>query len=263
MSDAYFITPDGVWFQPTGHARGPWDPSACHAGPPTSLLVRALERVVSRQRLCRITVELMRPIPMAGFRVQAEVRRPGRSVTFTEAEIFDEDHIYVRAYGMHMRRADLEVSTATVSSPDLAVAQPGRFPIHETTHGLQSFTSSVEVRYDTEGGQGEGGPTTVWMRSTVPILADEEPTPFQRICPLADCGNGISYNDYLDKVFFLNSDLTVALHRDPVGEWFCSRAISHWQPDGTGIADAELFDTSGPVGRAIQNVLLMPPPETG
>src|SRR4051812_34010960 len=32
------------WFPPTAHARGPWDPTACHGGPPTGLLVRALER---------------------------------------------------------------------------------------------------------------------------------------------------------------------------------------------------------------------------
>nr|MDJ0925246.1 thioesterase family protein [Acidimicrobiia bacterium] len=69
MTDAYFTTRDGSWFEPTGHTRGPWDKDACHAGPPTALLVRALERLVPKQRLARISVELMRPIPMAGFRV--------------------------------------------------------------------------------------------------------------------------------------------------------------------------------------------------
>ena len=98
----------------------------------------------------------------------------------------------------------------------------------------------------------------MWMRTAVPILVDEEPSPFQKICPLADSGNGISYNDYLDRIHFLNTDLTVSVHREPVGDWFCSRAISHWQADGTGVADAELFDRAGPVGRALQHVLLMP-----
>jgi hypothetical protein len=223
------------------------------------LIVRALERVATQQRLVRINVELRRPIPMAGFRVQAEIRRPGRSVTFSEAEIFDDDHIYVRAYGMHMRQLDhLECSTALVEAPDFATSIPGSFPVDASRHGLQAIASSMEVRYDPHSSQGTGGPTTVWMRSKVPVLADEEPSPFQRICPLADSGNGISYNDYLDKILFVNPDLTVSLHRDPVGEWFCSKAISHWQPDGTGLADAELFDTTGPVGRAMQNLLLAP-----
>nr|MDJ0925589.1 thioesterase family protein [Acidimicrobiia bacterium] len=198
-------------------------------------------------------------IPMAGFRVQAEVRRPGRSVTFTEAEILDEDRIYVRAYGMHMRRLDfVECPTAPFEVPPFEAAIPGDFPIHQTTHGLLAFPSSMEVRYDPGSSIGGGGPTTVWMRTRVPILADEEPSPFQRISPLADCGNGISHNQYLDEMFFVNPDLDVSLHRDPVGEWFCSKAVSHWQSDGTGLADAELYDVEGPVGRAVQNLLLTP-----
>jgi hypothetical protein len=206
-----------------------------------------------------MSVEVMRPIPMAGFRVQAEVRRPGRSVTLTEAEIFDDDKVYVRAYGMHMRQlTDFECSTAPFDAPIFAAAVPGRFPIREMRHDDVAFPSSLDVRYDPEGSMGDGGPTTMWMRTKVPMLADEEPSPFQRICPLADSGNGISYNDYLDRVLFLNPDLTVTLARDPVGEWFCTRAVSHWHPDGTGLADAELFDIQGPVGRALQSVLLMP-----
>ena len=41
--------PDGTeWFVPTDHARRPWDPDSCHGGPPTGLLVRALQTLVLR-----------------------------------------------------------------------------------------------------------------------------------------------------------------------------------------------------------------------
>jgi hypothetical protein len=222
-------------------------------------MVRALERLVPAQRLCRITVEVSRPIPMAGFRVQAEIRRPGRTVTLSEAEILDDEAVFARAYGVHVRRLEgFDPPTVSVPTPDFAIAVPGPFPIRSTVHGLTGFNTSAEVRYDPAGSHGEGGPTTMWMRSRVPILAGEEASPFQRICPLADCGNGVSYNAYLDRVLFVNADLTVVLHREPVGEWFCSRAVSHWQPDGTGLADAELFDADGPVGRALQTLVLTP-----
>ena len=259
MSDAFFTTDDGIWFTPTGYTRGSWDPNACHAGPPTSLMVRAVENLAPGQRLVRIGVELMRPIPMAGFRVQGEVRRPGRSVTFTEAEIFDEDHIYARAFGMHIRTLDeLTITTADVSSPRFEDSVAGDFPIEPIAHDLQAFPTSIDVRYDPAAGGGMGGPTTIWVRNKVPILADEAPTPFQKISPLADCGNGISYNEPLEKMAFVNPDLHLSLHREPVGDWFCSKAVSHWQADGIGVADAELFDADGPVGRAVQGLLLVP-----
>ena len=57
---------------------------------------------------------------------------------------------------------------------------------------------------------------------------------------------------------FVNADLTVALHRDPVGEWLGSRAVGYWEPDGIGLADALLFDDRGPVGRALQTLVLRP-----
>lgn len=257
VATSYFETTDGEWFRPTDHCRGPWDAHACHAGPPLGLMVRAMEQLGVPQRLARFTADLVRPIPMAGFGVRAEVLRAGRSVTATEAEIVADDRVVARAHALHLRTREVEVSTAPVQAPDLADAVAGPFPITETRHGLPAFPGSLEVRYDPEGSHGEGGPTTIWLKA-LPLLPDEDPSGFQRICPLADSGNGISYNDYLDRVLFVNPDLTLALHREPVGAWFCSRVRSHWESDGVGLADAELFDTTGHVGRAVQMLLLDP-----
>lgn len=259
MADAYFTTTDGRWFSPTDLARGPWDADGCHAGPPLGLMVRAMERLLPTEPLVRVTVELMRPIPMRGFMVQAEVRRPGRQVGLTEAEVLDEDHVYARAYGLHVRTLPMDVPTVDVASPDLEAAVPGPFPIQDTAHGLTGFADSIEVRYDPRWSMGEGGETLVWLRPRVPLLADEAPSPFQRICPLADSGNGISWNAYLDEVLFINPDLTVWLHRPPVGEWHAAHVRSHWQPTGTGTAEAALFDVDGPIGGAVQTLLLLPP----
>lgn len=257
MPASYFTTGDGLWFSPTEHSRGPWDVHSCHAGPPVALMVRAVEALVPNQQLTRLTVELIRPIPMAGFRVQGEVRRPGRSVTHTEAEIYDEDRTYARAYGMHIRVLDdLDVATAAVDSPPFSVSVPGPFPVSGDLHDESWFRASVECRYGQGSQIAAGGPTTMWMRALYPIVEGEDPSPFQKIAPLADCGNGISYNGDLTSISFVNPDLTLSLHRRPVGDWFASRSVSHWQPSGIGLADAELFDVDGPVGRATQSLIL-------
>lgn len=260
---SFFTTPDGAWFQPTDACRGPWDPDSCHAGPPSGLIARALERLVPDQRLTRLTVDLVRPVPMAGFRIDAEVLRLGRSVSTTRASLVDGDgKVRVTGAGLHLRSGPpVDRPTSTVPVPDLDSAEPGRFPISRSLHDLPGFLDRVEVRYP-PGEDGSPGPTTLWLR-TVPLLPDEEPSPFQRICPLADCGNATSRNAEPWEAGFVNPDLTLVLHRPPEGEWLGSRSTSQWQPDGVGLADALLFDRGGVVGRALQTLLLTPPPGGG
>lgn len=254
---AYFDRTDENRFVGTDLARGPWDAGACHAGPPTGLLARAAELLFPEFRLVRLTVDLDRPIPMSGFRVEAEATKSGRVVCASTARIVaDDGQVCARATGLHSGPQPVgePLPTVDLSTPDLSSAAPGLFPVRRTAHGLPGFAVSTEARYP-PGQDSSPGPTTIWLK-TVPLLADESPSPFQRICPLADCGNALSRNTELGEVSFLNPDLTVVLHREPEGEWLGSQAVSHWHADGIGMADALLFDEHGPVGRACQTLLL-------
>ena len=163
----------------------------------------------------------------------------------------------VTATTMHVSpNAPLDAPTHPYPTPPLADSLPGRFPIPDAAHDLPMFNSGVEVRYPPGDGP-DPGPTRMWMR-TLPILADEPGSGFQRICALADCGNAVSRNAEADEITFMNTDLTILLHRDPVGEWFGMDSISRWEPTGHGMSDSLLFDELGPVGRALQTLLLQP-----
>ncbi len=261
MRDSYFTSPDGDWFAPTEVCRGPWDPAACHAGPPTGLLARASERAVAHQPLARITVDLIRPIPHAGFRIVTEVVRAGRTVSTTLMRLVDGDgREIVTARGLHqavLAEGELDdVPTTPYEPPVLAEAQPGPFPVGKAAHDLGFFRDSVEVRYN-PGERRDAGPKRVWMKA-LPLLADEEPSPFQRICPLADCGNAFGRNTDAFDYAFMNTDLTVLLHRAPQGEWFGMDVAGRWEPTGLGMSDALLFDEYGAVGRALQTLLVRP-----
>ena len=247
---------EGEWVVPTDLCRGPWDPDACHAGPPTGMLARAAERLVPGQRLARITVDLIRPVPHAGFRVTGEVTRTGRTVSTTQLALVGADgRVAVTARGLHMApQPPAALPTATADTPELADAAPGEFPIRRGRHDLPMFAEAVEMRYPA-GDDHLPGPTTAWMR-TVPLLPDEVVSGFARICPLADCGNAISRNAEPGGVAFMNTDLTVVLHREPVGEWFGMQSVSRWEPDGFGMSDSLLFDDRGPVGRALQTLIV-------
>jgi hypothetical protein len=260
MSRAFFTTrrePNGTeWFLPTDACRGPWDPHACHAGPPTGLLARASERLLPDQQLVRLTVDLTRPIPHAGFRIDAKVTRTGRTVSTTEMQLVDEhDRVAVVGRGMHLRTQDLdEIPTTPAVTPRLDEAVPGRFPVMEGGHAQPMFSAGVTVKYP-PGSSHEAGPNQMWMR-TLPLLIDEEMSPFQRICPLADCGNAISRNENPGRLAFMNTDLTIVLHRPPEGDWLGSDSVSRWEATGLGMSDALLFDHLGPVGRAVQSLII-------
>lgn len=102
----------------------------------------------------------------------------------------------------------------------------------------------------------EAGPATVWMRMGVPLLPGEEPTPLQRVLAAADSGNGVSAALEWRRYLFINVDLSVHLHRMPVGEWVCLDAVTLPERNGVGMADTALFDTQGPIGRATQTLLV-------
>ncbi|MGH9133741.1 MAG: thioesterase family protein [Ilumatobacteraceae bacterium] len=260
MADSFFtMDADDDWFSPTDHCRGPWDPESCHAGPPSGLMARASERLVPEQRLVRLTVNLTRPIPVEGFRVESVIVRAGRTVTTTALTLVDrKGKAIVNARALHVReQPPVDLPTSTWDPPSLARSPVGDFPISESRHPLPNFTGDgVEVRYPPGNGPG-GGPNTMWMR-TVPLLDDEEPSGFQRICPLADCGNAVSRNAEPWEYTFVNPDLTIVLHREPLGEWLGAAAVSRWEPSGIGMSDALLFDEHGAVGRALQTLVITP-----
>ena len=254
----FFSIRDDEWYVGNDGARGPWSEHACHAGPVTGLLVRALERAIDDKQLVRITTDYMRPIPMTGFRIETETVRNGRAVASGKASLIDGDgKVCATATSLSIIRSDFErLPTASIETPSRKNAAPGEFVIESAHHGKPFFRDWIEVEYP-PGESNSPGPTTLWMRAP-PLLEGEVPSPFQSICPLADCGNGISRNSNLDTATFVNPDLTIVLHRLPETEWHAMSAVSFWEPSGIGLSQGTLFDEKGPVGVASQTLLIQP-----
>ena len=70
----------------------------------------------------------------------------------------------------------------------------------------------------------------------------------------ADSGNGISAALDFARYVFVNADLTINLLRRPIGEWICVDARTLLAPNGCGLAESQLFDEVGLVGRATQSL---------
>lgn len=259
MAEAFF-TPDGDRFVPSVLTRGPWDPDAQHAGPPAALIGRALERCEPRESadLARVTYEILRPVPIAPLRVSARVARGGRSVELLEAELSAEDGMpLIRATAWRIRTGAVDLPPdlpGTAATPPAGPEHAERKPFFDTGHD-EGYHTAMEIRF-VRGGFREPGPATAWMRPRVPLVTGEEPTALQRVLVAADSGNGISALLDPSRYLFINTDLTVHLHRMPEGEWVCLDAVTLPERHGIGMADTALWDQRGRLGRALQSLFV-------
>lgn len=90
----------------------------------------------------------------------------------------------------------------------------------------------------------------------MPLLEDETDSPLTRVLISAYSGSGISAALDWKEWLFINTDLTVNLHRLPEGEWIRMDATSLYEPHGVGLASTEISDVSGPVGRGAQSLYI-------
>ena len=244
-------------FEPSELTRGPWDPDSQHAGPPAALLGRAVERCGEDQgkHVARITFEILRPVPMTTLTVSARVARPGRSVELVEASLADAEGEVMRAAAWRLRTKAVELEPAPPDEPPAhgpADGSPtGFFP----TGADVGYHTAMEYRFVT-GAFLELGPAVVWMRMRHPLVEGEEPSPLQRVLVAADSGNGVSAALDYRRYLFINTDLTVYLHRAPATEWVCLDAVTRLDPAGVGMSDTLLWDERGRVGRGLQALLV-------
>ena len=258
MFDAFYER-DGDLFRATELSRGPWDPGAQHAGPPSALLGYAIERLpdAAEFQVGRVTFEILRSVPIAPLRVEATVARPGRRVQMFEAALSDaEGEVLMRARGWRLRTAKLDLpGEALLASQPPPPPEEGTASDFFPTEQEHGYHSAMEVRF-VAGGFLEPGPATAWLRMRQPLVAGEDPTPLQRTLVAADVGNGISAALDFRRYLFINVDLTVHLERMPKGEWVGVDAMTLPRHSGVGTAESTLFDGNGRIGRALQTLLI-------
>lgn len=240
----------GDWLVPSRLAGGPWSADSQHGGPPSALLAGAIEQVhPSDMFVARLTVELLKPVQMIPHRIEVETLRPGKRVQLIGARLQSADGEVARATALRIRR-DPDVTQEPLHIlPQPEPPEGGEN--HQEFGGFRHFfADAIEVRY-LSGAAEVPGPATAWIRLAVPLVAGEEPSRLQRVIVAADTGNGISAELDFRANVFVNPDLTVYLHRLPVGEWICLDSVTDLG-EGTGLAQSALFDQEGPIGRSLQ-----------
>lgn len=255
---------DGDGFLPTGLTRTGWEDDAQHGGPPAGLLAHVLEADAPElpMRIVRLNVDLMRRVPLE--RITATIRpvREGRRIRVIDAELRSGGETVARATALWIRTTSLDFPDLPADGRKLPES-PETLPVleHLPWEGgdpslLRFHRHAVEVRTIGESFWRPGRGMS-WLKLNYPVVAGTPLSPFVRAATLADVGNGNARMLDPTSWFFINPDVNLSLHRPPEGEWLGMSSLASQHPDGVGMADTLLFDTTGPVGRVIQSQILM------
>ena len=94
-------------FASTESTRGPWDIAAQHAGPPAALLGHEIETrrdARADMRVARITLDILRPVPIGELTVTTRVEHASRSIEIVEAVLTTVDgRVTMRASALRIR----------------------------------------------------------------------------------------------------------------------------------------------------------------
>lgn len=245
-------------YHATMSTAGPWIADAQHLGPPSALLVRAFERCAPSRpdapplQLSRYTIEILGVVPVGDLEVRTWVERPGRTIEMLAAEMTAGGRAVLRARAWRLAitdTADAAVGAAApLPAPEVAVPQG------ERPHGwLPGYLDAVEWRW-LDGQWDDLGPGRAWGRLRVPVVEGEEPTPLQSLAAIADSANGVAASLDIKDWLFVNTELSVHLHRPPTGPWTGIDATTAIGPTGTGTVTATLFDLDGHAAHIAQEL---------
>jgi hypothetical protein len=204
--------------------------------------------------VARLTVDLMRPVPLTPLTIVTEVLRAGRKIQLCEVRLLSDGVTVVRATALKIRTGDalpLPPETAEV-----AVTLPGPDQSVPENHGSSSpFVSGMAI-HAARGGFATVGINAIWYKVQWPLIAGAPVSPLMRAAVASDFCNATAVALDFRQWTFINADLTISLSRLPVGEWILLDGETFIGPNGAGIATARLGDVRGYFGRAVQSLVI-------
>ena len=283
---------DGETLVPTDLVRGPWDHGLQHGGAVCGALGWAMGRKLvdaaapdqPPSQLCRLTTEILRPVPVAPLRFRTDVVRHGKRSQVIGAELLADDRPVARATSQWATpQAATEEDGSTNESGPADGAGPAdtstltrwlrtegdpavpRRPVTVTDPGASDIgyprpgfnCDAFELRC-LVGSTEEPGPGIVWARLRGPVVEGHQATTADRLATVADLANAVGWDLSPNEAPMINPDLTLQLLRYPRGEWICLDAEGKVSAAGIGMMETTLWDGDGRFGRVLSTMVESP-----
>jgi hypothetical protein len=242
-----FFTRDGEHLVPNKCALGPWTAGSLHGRVVIGLLGAEIERRHGDAAYmpARLTVDLYRAPRLAPLEVVTRVVRDGHRIKVVDAELISEGQSAGRASCQLLRRTT-NPQGRIWTSPEWDVPPPEE--VEDIGAGPVTMGGMWALR-PIFGRIGDFGRRGVWMREVRRLVEGEPLTPFARVAVSADYASPLA-NASDQGLGFINSDLTLYLHREPVGEWVGYESVSNGASDGVAVGHCDVYDVQGRIGTA-------------
>ncbi|MET0183366.1 MAG: acyl-CoA thioesterase domain-containing protein [Caulobacterales bacterium] len=243
MKQPFFET-SGENYLPADIARGFWGQETLHARVAIGLLAREIERAHGAANFtpARLTVDLFRMPSLAPATVETRLVRDGARIKLVEADFLSGGVLSARATCQLLRHG--EPPTQPVWTPPKWDAPlPDDIPIPDDPTPIRGMWELRPIPFK----QSDRSPRRAWLREIRPLVDNEPHSPFTRIATGIDYTSPFS-NRHADGLDFINSDVTLYLHRAPIGEWIGYELADHQDDAGVAIGHCALYDVSGRVG---------------
>jgi len=247
---------DGNRVEVSQNAAGPWDPRMQHGSAPAGLAVWAAEAIPTtvQMRIARVTVDLMRPVPLQPLTLEREVLRQGRKIQLCAIRLLADGVLVAETSVLKIKSQALALPGDILDLP-VELPPPERSREETALFSSSAFIGGMSVR-SARGKFGVKGPGAIWYRLDRPLIEGAGVSQAMRAVIAADFCNGTSAALDFREWIFINADLTVSMAREPVDEWILLDADCWIGPDGAGLAMARLADKRGYFGRAVQTLVV-------
>ena len=245
MTNQPFFKRDHDAFVPTPVASGPWDLNSLHGRVIIGLLAFAIEQRHGADDFvpARLTVDMFRLPTLAPIEVTTKLIRDGLRIKVVEADFYSG--------GVNMARASCQLLRKT-QNPQGRVWSPPNWdvPAPVDIAALEDPRLGMNGKWTVRpivGAMGTLGPRRLWMREVRDLVENAPLTPFVRVAVAADFASPFA-NAGDHGLGYINSDVTLYLHRLPLQEWIGFEVVNHHATDGVAIGECFLYDQQGPIG---------------
>jgi hypothetical protein len=244
MENGPFFTRDAARYIPTPACRGPWDPQSLHGRVIIALLAHEIEEKHGAPDFmpARLTVDMYRLPGFAPIEMTTKVVRDGNRIKVIDAEFLSDGVSQARATCQLLKRTE-NAPGRTWSPPSWSAPDPETLDPPPNRSGRNPMWMTRNIT----GAMGTFGQRRVWVREVRNCVEGVELSPFLRAASAADFASPIS-NASDQGLGYINTDVTLHLHRLPAGEWLGFEVVNHHATDGVTLGACFLYDKEGAIG---------------